>query len=156
MIIELFDWRFQVDVEATQAHTQKNSTDHCTCAYCRNFYEAAKRCYPELHAFLDRFGIDMHGPSELMPFTPTLMLACYRVQGQIIQWGREVLSVDRIPIVPEASENGSFLLWVGEMPLPWLQEEDMDEVISPANLPEFLTRMEEVWLQRHGESLFFS
>jgi len=156
MIIELLDWKFQVDVEATLAHTHKNSTDHCNCAYCRNYYDAMDRCYPQLRTFLGQFGIDMHGPSELMPFTPTLMLACYRVHGRIVQWGKEELTVDRIPIVPESSEHDSFLLWVGEIPIPWLQEEDMDEVISPANLPEFLGRMEEVWLQRHGESLFFS
>ena len=31
-----------------------------------------------------------------------------------------------------------------------------DEVISPANLPEFLERMEEVWLLRHGENAILS
>ena len=50
----------------------------------------------------------------------------------------------------ESADNGTFLLWVGEVLLPWLQEEDMDEVVSPANLPEFLERMEEVWFLRHG------
>ena len=156
MILTLLDWRFQVDVDATLRHTTKNSTDHCECAYCRNYYEAVASCYPELKAFLSQFGIHMEGPSELMPFTPTLMLACYRVQGRILQWGMESLSVGQIPILPEAAEDGSFLLWVGELQLPWLQQEDPEEVVSPANLPEFLERMQEVWLQRHGESLLYS
>jgi hypothetical protein len=29
------------------------------------------------------------------------------------------------------------------MALPWTQEEDMDEVLSPANQPEFMERMME-------------
>ena len=157
MILTLLDWRFQVDVDATLIHTTKNSANHCNCAYCRNYYEAADRCYPELRSFLGQFGVNMDGPSELMPFTPTLMLACYRVHGKVLQWGREELRVKHIPILPESGDdNNSFFLWVGEMELPWLQEEDMDEVVSPANLPEFLERMQEVWLQRHGETLFYS
>ena len=157
MIIEVSDWRFQVDVEATQEHTTRNSADHCNCAYCRNYYEAVDRSYPELRNFLGQFGINMEGPSELMPFTPTLMLACYRVHGKVLQWGSDIIQASRIPILPELSdEDGCFFLWVGELELPWLQEEDMDEVVSPANLPEFLERMQEVWLRRHGETLFYS
>ena len=156
MIIELLDWHFDVDVEATLAHTRKNATDHCTCAYCRNYYEAMDTAVPTLRPFLGKFGICGEGPSELMPFTPTLMLACYRVYGRVLNWGREVLAVDGIPVVPESNKDGTFFLWVGEMELPWLQEEDMDEVISPANQPEFLLRMQEVWLQRHGKLQFFS
>ena len=156
MNITVADWIFDVDPEATLAHTVKNSTDHCTCAYCRNYYEALSHTYPELLPFLRQFGIDFNGPSELMPFTPTLMLACYRVHGKILNWGREVLSVGGVPVLPESSDDGTFFLWVGELELPWLQEEDMDEVVSPANLPEFLLRMEEIWRQRHEDSLLFS
>ena len=156
MLIEAFDWKFQVDVESTRNCTTKNASDHCTCGYCRNYYEAFPKCYPKLISFLEQFGINFQGPSELMPFEPTLMLSCYRVKGQILQWGREVLSVDGVSITPEQNENGTFLLWVGEIPVPWLQEEDMEEVVSPANLPEFLARMQEVWYQRHSKELIFS
>ena len=44
-------------------------------------------------------------------------------------------------IRPENSDENTFLLWVGPMELPWTQDVDMDEVISPANQPEFLDRM---------------
>ena len=57
-----------------------------------------------------------------------------------------------MPISVETADETSFFLWAGEMLLPWLQEEPEEDVISPANLPEFLLRMEEVWLLRHGES----
>ena len=59
-------------------------------------------------------------------------------------------------VLPEAVEEGSFLLWVGEMELPWLQQEDMASVVSPANLPEFMQRMEQVWLLRHGTEYVYS
>lgn len=156
MDLTIGDWQFRVDPDATRVHTTQNASDHCDCAYCRNYYEALPLTYPELVTFLESFGISYHGPSEVMPFEPTLVLTCYRVQGEVRQWGTEKLYADGVSILPETSENGTFLLWVGEMPLPWLQEEPMEDVVSPANLPEFLERMEEMWLLRHGEAYFLS
>lgn len=156
MILELGDWCFQVDVEATRERTTKYSFEHCQCGYCKNFYDAVDAAYPLLRSALDRFGIQLEGPSELMPFEPTLMLACYRVDGQIIQWGSNGLSIHGVPVIPESGEDGTFLLWVGELTLPWLQSDSMDAVISPANLPEFMERMQEVWQLRHGDELVFS
>ena len=151
MILKLADWVFDVDVEATAAHSKKNAEDHCTCAYCKNYYEAVEETYPELMLFLQKFGVDFHGPSELMPFEPTYLLACYRVHGKVVNWGQSSIKVSDVPVAIELAENGTFFLWVGEVELPWLQEEDMNEVVSPANLPEFLERMEQVWLLRHGD-----
>lgn len=91
-----------------------------------------------------------------MPFEPTLMLACYRVDGQILQWGKAQLSVKGVPILPEAGDSETFLLWVGELELPWLQNEAVEDVVSPANLPEFLERMQEIWHLRHGSEFVFS
>lgn len=156
MILKVVDWRFRVDVDATREHTQKNSSDHCDCAYCRNYYDAMELMFPNLRSFLEEFGIDYRGPSELMPFEPTLMLACYRVHGSILQWGREALVLQGIPILPEAADENSFFLWVGELDIPWLQEEAVEDVVSPANLPEFMERMQEVWLLRHGEECIYS
>lgn len=152
MILNIADWSFDLDLESTKFHTTQNAADHCTCAYCKNYYEAVIQVYPELVSFLAQFGVNIHGPSELMPFEPTLLLACYRISGSILQWGRTPLFAGNTGITVESADNGTFLLWVGEMLLPWLQEEDMDEVVSPANLPEFLERMEEVWYLRHGNN----
>jgi len=79
------------------------------------------------------------------------MLACYRVQGKILQFGRQPLYGGNIPVSMETADESSFYLWAGEMVLPWLQEEPEEDVVSPANLPEFLERMEEVWTLRHGK-----
>ncbi|MDO5546237.1 MAG: hypothetical protein Q4F81_10545 [Eubacteriales bacterium] len=156
MTFDLADWRVQVDLDATRRHTRENASDHCECAYCRNFYETLQLSYPGLCVALSRLGIDPMGPSELMPFTPTLYLACYRLKGRILRWGRSELAVGGIPIVLEAGEEGSFFLWVGELELPWVQQEPGSEVTSPANLPEFLERMKRMWELRHGQEFVCS
>ena len=156
MILTIDDWIFDVDKDATLAHTTKNSSDHCTCGYCKNYYEAVEQTHPELVQFLNRFGVNIHGPSELMPFEPTLVLACYRVHGKIVRWGYSQLSAGIVPITVETGNESTFSLWAGEMVLPWLQEEDLFDVVSPANLPEFVERMQQVLLQRYGEESIFS
>lgn len=156
MILEFADWRFQVDVEATRQRTSRYSFEHCQCGYCKNFYDAIDRAHPHLRPVMEKFGVNLEGPSELMPFEPTLMLACYRVDGEILHWGKSSLSVGGVPIIPETGEEGTFLLWIGELELPWMQEIPAEEVISPANLPEFIERMQEIWLLRHGDEFVFS
>ena len=156
MILEYGDWKFDVDVEATKERTSKYSFDHCECGYCKNFYEVIDHAHPQLRPALEPFGIHLEGPCELVPFEPTLMLACYRVDGQIIQWGREELYADGISVTVETGDESTFLLWVGEAELPWVQPERMEDVVSPANLPEFMERMSEVWQLRHGTDLFYS
>ena len=147
MTITIADWEFSVDTEATMIRTMQYSTDHCTCAYCRNYYDAVDHEHPRLRPVLGKFGIAMEGPCELMPLEPNVILACYRVDGAIVKRGQTHIYVDDVRILPEAGENGTFLLWVGEMVLPWLQDEPMEDVISPANQPEFLERMAEKWAE---------
>jgi len=156
LILKIGDWRFQVDVEATSERTRKYSYEHCQCGYCKNFYDAIDIAHPELRPVMEQFGVHLEGPSELMPFEPTLMLACYRVDGQILQWGRSTLSVRGVQILPESGDQDTFLLWVGELRLPWLQKEAVEDVVSPANLPEFMERMQEVWSLRHGNPFLIS
>ena len=141
MTITLADWEFRIDREATWAYTQKCSEDHCTCPYCLNFYENAEKVSPNLRPVLSRFGIYLNGPCEVMPFEPTIVAACYRVTGRIVRRGEARLFLDDVPLRPEEADEDTFFLWVGQMELPWTREEDMDEVLSPANQPEFLDRM---------------
>lgn len=141
MVISLADWRFRVDLQATEDYTTKCSLDHCTCPYCQNFYETVDRAYPNLRPVLSRFGIYLNGPCEVMPFEPTLVAACYQITGQILSRGEAYLHVDDVALRPEEADDHTFFLWIGPMELPWEQDIDMDEVISPANQPEFLDRM---------------
>lgn len=141
MVISLADWAFHVDVAATLDYTHKCSLDHCTCPYCQNFYENAGREHPNLLPVLTRFGIHFNGPCEVMPFEPDVVAAAYRVTGRIAKFGDSRLYVDDIPLRPEEGDENTFLLWVGPMELPWTQQEDMLDVLSPANQPEFMDRM---------------
>jgi hypothetical protein len=156
LILKLADWRFRVNVEATAERTRKYSYEHCQCSYCKNFYDAIDVAYPELRSVMESFGINLEGPSELMPFEPTLMLACYRVDGEILHWGKSQLFVKGVQLLPEAADEKTFLLWVGEVKLPWLQQEKPEDVVSPANLPEFLERMQEIWSLRHDQAILHS
>lgn len=156
MILKISDWTFQVNVESTRKHTAQNAQDHCECGYCKNYYTTVDMVYPDLRRFLDEFGVNLLGPSELMPFEPTLLLACYRVQGRILTWGQQELFAGPIPVCVETADDDSFFLWVGEMSLPWCMEEAAEDVISPANTPEFMERMMNVWLCRYGEESIIS
>ena len=156
MTITIADWEFSVDTEATLIRTMQYSTDHCTCAYCRNYYEAVDQAQPRLRAVLGKFGIAMEGPCELMPLEPNIMLACYRVDGAIARHGQTHIYVDDVRITPETEKDGTFLLWIGEMVLPWLQTEPVEDVISPANQPEFLERMAKKVLQWYPDAEILS
>lgn len=147
MVITLADWQFQVNVKETENYTTKCSLDHCTCPYCTNFYDNADLAQPNLRPVLGKFGIFLNGPCEVMPFEPTLVAACYRVTGQIVSRGEAYLHVDDVPLRPEQADDHTFFLWVGPMELPWTQPEEMDEVLSPANQPEFMERMMQRLLQ---------
>lgn len=147
ILLTIADWKFRVDVSTTEKHTLRNSTDHCLCAYCRNYYETVDAAQPRLRPVLSKFGIVLEGPSELMPLEPNVILACYRVYGEILHRGNVHLFVDDVRLFPEPGEDGSFLLWVGAMEHPWMQEEAAEEVISPANEPDFLDRMTVKWME---------
>lgn len=139
--ISIADWQFRVDRDATREYTVKCSLDHCLCPYCRNYYETVDEAHPRLRSVLEGFGIYLDGPCEVMPLRHDLILAAYRVTGRILHTGRLRLYVDQVPLIPEESENGTFLLWTGPMELPWVQNILPEDVISPANEPEFLDRM---------------
>ena len=141
MVITLADWQFRVDEIATAEYTHKCSLDHCTCPYCQNFYENTDRAEPMLRPVLTKFGIYLNGPCEVMPFEPVLVAACYRVTGQILTRGESALHINEVALRPEEADDTTFFLWIGPLELPWTQAEDMDEVISPANQPEFMDRM---------------
>lgn len=148
MLLKIDDWIFDIDSERTMEHSSFAFRTHCTCGYCENYYRSVELAYPELRPFLERFCVDILGPSEMYPFEPTLCLLGYKVYGSILRFGREPLMVGSVPVMPVPLEDGLFLLEVGEMTLPWVLEEKQEEVLSPANEPEFLERMYRKMLRR--------
>ena len=150
MIIDIDDWKFDVDLTATMEYSAAEAAEHCTCGYCRNFYTAVDAAYPNLRPFFARFGIDIEAPEELSPYEGTLLDACYAVNGKVLHRGRKPMIVDGLPIdVSDAEENDinvncpnpNFVLLTGLMEVPWVLDEPMDEVVSAANEPSFLQKM---------------
>ena len=155
MILRLGDWVLEVDIPSTMERSGQHAADHCLCGYCQNFYSTVDHAYPSIRPFLARFGVDIEGPDEFCPFEPTICEATYIVRGRIIQQGSQDISVDGIPILisaeldlDHAPPQPSFGIMVGLMELPWVLEEPMDEVISPANDPACLDRMWKKLLKR--------
>ena len=150
MIFTFDDWCISVDVEKTKMYSDQKMEDRCQCGYCRNFCEAVDDVYPLLRPFLYQLGVHIEAPNELMPFEPTLFEATYCVCGSILQHGTVPIVLDDCTLnVLECSELDfethcpqpciAFVTSIIE--LPWVIEEDMNEVISPANDPEYLQRI---------------
>lgn len=151
MILEIADWVFDVDIPATMAYSAGVWEDHCTCGYCRNFYETLDSAYPSLKPFLKQFGMNSLTPEEMSPIEPTLCMVSYCISGTIVKRG--VYPVDTGEVVFTVSTHAQnplyeppfgkpfVVLTTGLLELPWVLDEDMDEVISPANEPEYMQRM---------------
>ena len=164
-VLEIEDWILETDIPVTMEHSAAIARDHCTCGYCQNFYQAIDAFFPNLRRFLAQFGIVPEGPDELLPFEPTLLLASYAVSGRILRRGKLPVYVDGIPVLMESGKRSEvisgcpepyFVLTIGEFELPWILEEDMNEVISPANDPECLERIYNRWLLRQNNNSLYS
>lgn len=154
MVLKVNDWIFDIDVEKTKEHSSFASHSHCICGYCVNYYRSVDETYPALRSFLEKFHVEIEGPSEMYPIEPTLCLVAYKVYGRIRQAGHAPIMIDGLPVMGEVIDDEKFKLEIGEIPLPWVLEEDMEEVISPANEPEFLERMYRKLLSRRGSEFF--
>ena len=166
MILRIADWEFEVDITRTMEYSAAEAAEHCTCAYCRNFYAAADTDYPELRPFLARFGLDLEAPDELMPYDigeDMYYDGVYMVCGTILQAGKKPI-LDRGCLTVEAREYDQglqiphncprpfFALDVGTVIVPWVLDEPMSETLSPANEPSFLKKMWDKLLRRQGKN----
>lgn len=151
MIVQAADWIFDVDISKTMTYSAGIWEDHCLCGYCRNFYETLNKVYPQLNAFLKKFGMNSLTPEEMSPIEPTLCIASYCICGRIVQNGIYPIDIDGVVLTVSQQEDNPdyepgfgerfFVLTTGLLDLPWTLDEDMDEVISPANEPEYMQRM---------------
>ncbi len=161
MILTIADWKLDIDLEATMEYSASEAREHCTCAYCRNFYASVDGTYPQLRPFLAQFGLDIEAPDELMPFddgTNIIYDAVYTVCGTIVQQGSEMIILD----IPVHFENGAMVnteipepcvsVSIGLFSIPWVLDEPLKEVVSPANEPSFLKKMWSKLLGRAGDT----
>ena len=160
MELSIQGWVFDVDVKATVDYSVELFSDHCECGYCRNYYTAVSDSYPALQPFLSQFGIHIEGPVDFLPIEPTLCMVSYAVCGRIIKHGNSLIELNGVTVsVQEANEldyelscsSPYFVLTTNALVLPWLLDEDMNEVVSPANEPECLERM---WKKLLGSAQF--
>ena len=144
------------------AYSAGEAAEHCTCAYCRNFYAVIDTAYPRLRPFLAQFGVDIEAPDELIPYEPpTQMTAFFGISGKILRAGKGPLSVGNLLIYPETAEMANvntflsepyFFLRTDMLRLHWVLDEPMEDVLSPANDPSFLKRIVDKLLSRLGKS----
>jgi len=150
VIVEIQGWVFDIDADATRKYTQGNLADHCECGYCRNYYLTVDREYPALRPFLDQFGAHPEAPVDFLPVEPTLCVVSYGVSGSVLKYGKNTIDLDGLLLSVQVQEQLDyelqcpkpyFVFTTDYLDLPWVLDEDMDEVVSPANEPECLERM---------------
>lgn len=162
MLLNFGDWQFDVDMTATMAYSAQEAAEQCDCAFCRNYYAALST---DLRETLASFGIDAQAPDELMPYDFQGVMqydGYYAVSGRILRFGKLPISTGDASILPCVGDDlhihtgcrePYFFLNVS-VTLPWVLEEPMEEVISPANTPSFLKRMTERLLRKlRGDSI---
>lgn len=164
MILEIDDWKFDIDMTATMEYSAKEVAEHCDCAYCRNFYAAVDGVYPNLRPYLAQFGLDIEAPDESLPIDIENEMwydSVYLVCGKILAAGSSDLLCDGVQIRPTKEHElhinsrcpePRFFLDVGRLILPWLLDEPMEDVISPANEPSFLKKMWNKLLKRQPKN----
>ena len=157
MILQIDDWKFDIDMERTMEHSSNEAAEHCDCAYCRNFYATIDTCHPDLRPFLAQFGLDVEAPDEMdtdvyrydqIDYEPA-----YIVFGRIVQAGTSAITVGLLSILVEKPHKGSYLwdvvpkeadcfsLRIPYFSVPWILDESIEDVVSPANEPTFLQKM---------------
>lgn len=161
MIISVDSWVFDIDLDATAQYCALVQNDPCLCGYCRNFRSAVNAGYPSLDLFLKRFGSSVFSPEELMPYEPTIYEGSYCISGKILQRGEQPIQLPQCTLFvleedetdyPTQCPQPYFVFRTSSLELPWILDEDMDEVVSPANEPEYLQRMWDRLLQNAPKS----
>ena len=156
MILQIDDWKFDIDMARTMEYSSKEAADHCDCAYCRNFYAGVDKKFPDLRPFLAQFGIDIEAPDEMLPMIGDELLydPTYKVFGSILQTGRYELQAGICNFVArtENPEADYFLLDCYEVCLPWILDEPLEGVLSPANEPSVLKKMWQKFLGKASDN----
>lgn len=132
-------YRMEVDVEATRMWYRRygDATGGCDCLYCRNFAAAVGTLPPEVGAFLEPLGLDLHKPGDASECGPAeggrLYWPVYHVAGRLLETGKEPLELVPGVSVWFTTDLGPFLREFPEpffqccmsMDLPWILEEEL-------------------------------
>lgn len=141
MLIEIEGYIFDVDIDVTfNYHDMFN--EKCECKNCRNFYLSFFEKYPNIVLLLNKFGIDIRYPLEIMDFyynkekEMSLYEVYYSVKG-IIPTNKIVLELENAQVTfsnrKEAyysntgMEEPCFIVAITNIFLPWLLDEPMEK-----------------------------
>lgn len=159
MVLQIGDWKFDIDLTQTMQYSSAEALEHCDCAYCRNFYTVVDEYYPNLRSFFAEFGLNIEAPDELMPYDYEGKMyyeGMYMVCGRIMEVGKRPIICEGLCIqpndtvsIPHDCPQPCFALEVSTIILPWVLNEPMEDTISPANLPSFIQKM---WDRLLGKS----
>ena len=155
MVLQVNDWQFQLFEVTQRKYYARERLEHCTCAWCRNYYESVDAKYPDLRPLMERFAVDIEAPCEMIALSPTLCNAYFAVSGKIIKRGEGPILVDGLTVEPLESGESMvnfqedwpvFFLYVSYMTLPWVLDEPMEEADSPAKGQKFVQRLLSRWI----------
>ena len=155
MILQIDDWQFQIFEVTQRKYYARERAEHCTCAWCRNYYMAVDMQYPNLRPLMERFSVQIDAPCEMLAFHPTLCNAYFAVSGKILKRGEAPIMVDGLTVEPMERDESMvnfqedwpvFFLYVSCMTLPWVLEESMNEADSPAKGQKFIQRLLSRWI----------
>lgn len=153
MILQIDDWKFDIDLTRTIEYSVKETVEHCDCAYCRNFYETVDSHLPQLRPFLAQFGLNVEAPDEMLPVICDMLLydPTYKVYGKILQFGCNKMRAGLCNIIARAEDEKADYFWLDcfEVLLPWNLDEPLRDVISTANEP---SRLERMWQKFLGKA----
>ena len=88
MIFEQEGKKFDIDFEKTKEYYASRAL--CDCPACRNFYLLIKEKYVLLNNFLNKFGVDIANPEEIVwgdihNGELDCVVVCYTVKGSILE-----------------------------------------------------------------------
>ena len=149
MILQIEDWKFDIDLQRTMEYSSQEAADHCDCAYCRNFYTAVDKVCRYLRPFLAQFGLDVEAPDVLYPYDidgKMFYEGEYLVFGSIIERGKHAITVGSAYVEPmekstHEHDAAHFVLSLENLEIPWELDEPLEDVISTANEPSFIQKM---------------
>lgn len=143
MILELEGKKFDLDIEKTKKYYTTHSL--CNCVGCRNFYMQSKQKFPLLNIFLEKFGVDISKPDEIVwgdviDDELDYMVVYYTVNGKILETDQYEIDISDTTFLSIIVENGYipnnqetddyFIVSVYGIVLPYILEEPFTQKVK--------------------------
>lgn len=130
------------DYDSTKEYRFKYE-GQCDCAYCRNYYKTFKTNYPETSKFLERFGLDVEFPLEIMPLQYDKLnnvmeyISFYPIKGTLAK-DEIILNIEELelrifkgknsnnPCPNPKMEDPYLLVEVSGIKLPWVLDKNIE------------------------------